>query len=287
MLLAMQLTRGEEGNQIQITLDGKIYGTYALSKDQTIEVKNGDFYNKVRIEDGKAYMKEANCPDGYCEEQGKISGHTQTIVCLPHKLVVEVLDNGEADTSDSEKFRIRLQNNKKDQQMNRNRKLANMAMLVALAMIFSYVESLIPINFGIPGMKLGVANLVTVTGLYFLELPEVFLVIVMRILLTGFLFGNGMSIIYSLAGGILSLLVMALMKRLKGFSIAGVSIAGGVSHNIGQIMVASVAVENLKLIYYLPVLMIAGTVTGFAMGMVSKNLLPIVKKESERAAEVS
>ena len=80
---------------------------------------------------------------------------------------------------------------------------------------------------------------------------------------------------------------MALMKRLKGFSIAGVSIAGGVSHNIGQIMVASVAVENLKLIYYLPVLMIAGTVTGFAMGMVSKNLLPIVKKESERAAEVS
>lgn len=102
MLLAMQLTRGEEGNQIQITLDGKIYGTYALSKDQTIEVKNGDFYNKVRIEDGKAYMKEANCPDGYCEEQGKISGHTQTIVCLPHKLVVEVLDNGEADTSDSE-----------------------------------------------------------------------------------------------------------------------------------------------------------------------------------------
>lgn len=102
MLLAMQLTRGEEGNQIQITLDGKIYGTYALSKDQTIEVKNGDFYNKVRIEDGKAYMKEANCPDGYCEEQGKISGHTQTLVCLPHKLVVEVLDNGEADTSDSE-----------------------------------------------------------------------------------------------------------------------------------------------------------------------------------------
>ena len=130
--------------------------------------------------------------------------------------------------------------------MNKNRKLANMAMLVALAMIFSYVESLIPINFGIPGMKLGVANLVTVTGMYFLEFPEVFLVVVMRILLTGFLFGNGMSIVYSLAGGILSFLVMALMKRLKGFSVAGVSIAGGVSHNIGQIIVASVVIENLK-----------------------------------------
>ena len=170
--------------------------------------------------------------------------------------------------------------------MNKNRKLANMAMLVALAMIFSYVESLMPINFGIPGMKLGVANLVTVTGLYFLELPEVFLVVVMRILLIGFLFGNGMSIIYSLAGGILSFLVMALMKRLKGFSVAGVSIAGGVSHNIGQIIVASIVVENLKLVYYLPALLIAGTVTGFVMGMISKKLLPIVKRESERAAQM-
>ena len=149
--------------------------------------------------------------------------------------------------------------------MNKNKKLANMAMLVALAMIFSYVESLIPINFGIPGMKLGVANLVTVTG---------------------FLFGNGMSIVYSLAGGILSFLVMALMKRLKGFSVAGVSIAGGVSHNIGQIIVASVVVENLKLIYYLPALLIAGTVTGFVMGMISKKLLPIVKRESEREAQI-
>ena len=166
-----------------------------------------------------------------------------------------------------------------------SRRVSSGAMLVALAMIFSYVESLIPINLGVPGIKLGVANLVTVTGMYFLEFPEVFLVVVMRILLTGFLFGNGMSIVYSLAGGILSFLVMALMKRLKGFSVAGVSIAGGVSHNIGQIIVASVVVENLKLIYYLPALLIAGTVTGFVMGMISKKLLPIVKRESEREAQ--
>ena len=95
--------------------------------------------------------------------------------------------------------------------MNRNKKLANMAMLVALAMIFSYVESLIPINFGVPGMKLGVANLVTVTGLYFLKTPEVLAVSVLRVLLTGFIFGNGMSIIYSLAGAVVSLLAMALL----------------------------------------------------------------------------
>ena len=112
--------------------------------------------------------------------------------------------------------------------MNRNKKLANMAMLVALAMIFSYVESLIPINFGVPGMKLGVANLVTVTGLYFLEIPEVLAVSVLRVLLTGFLFGNGMSIIYSLAGAVVSLLAMALVKKMDGISIVGVSITGGV-----------------------------------------------------------
>ena len=92
MLLIMQMTRTEEGNRVQITLDGKVYGTYSLGKNRVIEVKDGSFYNKIRIEDGKAYMEEANCPDGYCEEQGKISGRTQTIVCLPHKLVVEVLE---------------------------------------------------------------------------------------------------------------------------------------------------------------------------------------------------
>ena len=92
MLLVLQINRGEEGNRIQVILDGKIHGTYSLEKDQVIEIEEGSFYNKIRVEDGKAYMEEANCPDGYCEEQGKISRHTQTIVCLPHKLVVEVLE---------------------------------------------------------------------------------------------------------------------------------------------------------------------------------------------------
>ena len=166
--------------------------------------------------------------------------------------------------------------------MNRNKKLANMAMLVALAMIFSYVESLIPINFGVPGMKLGVANLVTVTGLYFLKTPEVLAVSVLRVLLTGFIFGNGMSIIYSLAGAVVSLLAMALVKKMDGISIVGVSIIGGVFHNIGQILVAMSVVENLKLIYYLPVLLVAGTVTGFVIGIVAGKILPVVKKEAVR-----
>ena len=102
MLLVLQINRGEEGNRIQVILDGKIYGTYSLEKNQVIEIEEGSLYNKIRVEDGKAYMEEANCPDGYCEEQGKISRHTQTIVCLPHKLVVEVLesDNGKKENED-------------------------------------------------------------------------------------------------------------------------------------------------------------------------------------------
>ena len=92
LFLVMRVTGSEAENRIQVTVDGAVYGIYSLTENQVIEVKEGDFYNRIRIEDGKAYMEEANCPDGYCERQGKISGGAQTIVCLPHKLVVEVLE---------------------------------------------------------------------------------------------------------------------------------------------------------------------------------------------------
>ena len=92
LFLVMRVTGSEAGSRIQVTVDGEVYGTYSLTEDQVIEVKEGDFYNRIRIEDGKAYMEEANCPDGYCERQGKISSGAQTIVCLPHKLVVEVME---------------------------------------------------------------------------------------------------------------------------------------------------------------------------------------------------
>lgn len=163
-----------------------------------------------------------------------------------------------------------------------SRKVAYSAILVALAMIFSYVEVLIPINFGIPGIKLGLANLVVVAGLYFLRPTEVLLVSVTRILLVGFLFGNGMSIIYSLAGGLLSFAAMMLLKKAKGFSVVGVSIAGGVAHNAGQILVAVCVVENMKLFYYFPALLVAGVITGTLIGIVSGRVLPVVQRESHR-----
>ncbi len=112
-------------------------------------------------------------------------------------------------------------------------------------------------------MKLGLANLIIVIALYKMRLFEVFLLSIVRILLSGFIFGNYFSILYSLAGGLLSLAVMALLKKLGGFSVIGISVAGGVFHNVGQLLTAMVVVETFSVIYYVPVLLVAGVITGF------------------------
>ena len=152
-------------------------------------------------------------------------------------------------------------------------KVAYIGVFTALALIFSYVETLIPIQFGIPGVKLGLANLIIVIALYRMKLSEAYLLSIVRVLLAGFIFGNYFSIIYSLAGGILSLTVMALLRKKGGFSVIGVSIAGGVFHNIGQLIVASVIVETFSVMYYVPVLLIAGLVTGLLIGIASDGML--------------
>ena len=152
-------------------------------------------------------------------------------------------------------------------------KVAYFGVFTALALIFSYVETLIPINFGIPGVKLGLANLIIVIALYKMRLREVYLLSIVRVLLSGFIFGNYFSIIYSLTGGLLSLTVMAVFKRKDGFSIMGISIAGGVFHNVGQLIVAMLVVETFSVAYYVPVLLIAGMITGLLIGIVSNEML--------------
>ena len=152
-------------------------------------------------------------------------------------------------------------------------RVAYFGVFTALALIFSYVESLIPIQLGIPGVKLGLANLIIVIALYKMRLSEVFLVSIVRILLSGFLFGNYFSILYSLAGGLLSLVVMALLKKTGDFSVMGISMAGGVSHNVGQLVVAMLVVETFSVGYYLPVLLVAGLVTGFLIGVAAGEML--------------
>ncbi len=147
------------------------------------------------------------------------------------------------------------------------KKIALGGLLTALCLILSYVESRIPFFFGVPGMKLGLTNLVVVFALYSDGTGYAGAINVMRILIAGFMFGNPFSIIYSLAGGILSLLVMAVLKKTGFFSVSGVSVAGGVAHNTGQLIVAALAVESYNVFFYLPALMISGAVTGFVIGV--------------------
>lgn len=152
-------------------------------------------------------------------------------------------------------------------------RIAYFGVFTALALIFSYVETLIPVSFGIQGVKLGLANLIIVIALYKMKLKEVYLLSVTRILLSGFLFGNYFSILYSLAGGLLSLTVMAILKKREGYTVIGISAAGGVFHNVGQLLVAMAVVESFAISGYLPVLLIAGLLTGLLIGILAGQML--------------
>lgn len=157
-------------------------------------------------------------------------------------------------------------------------KIAYFGMFTALALIFGYVESLVPISFGIPGVKLGLANLAVVIVLYMMDVKSAYLLSVLRIVLSGFLFGNLFGILYSLAGGLLSISVMILLKKTNAFSVVGVSVAGAVCHNIGQLIVATIVLESVSIANYLPVLMIAGIITGFAIGIIALETMKRLKK---------
>lgn len=144
-----------------------------------------------------------------------------------------------------------------------------MGVLLALALVFSYVESLIPFYFGVPGMKLGLTNAIVVLVLYLYGAPEALLISLLRILLSGFMFGNLFSIAYSLAGGMLSFFCMYMARRFLKLRMIGVSVVGGFTHNIGQIFMAVLLVKNYNVLFYLPVLMIVGCLTGILIGIIS------------------
>ena len=145
------------------------------------------------------------------------------------------------------------------------KRLATDAMFLTLALVVSYIEVLIPVPVGIPGVKLGLANGVIMVLLFFTTWTRTLEISVIRVVLAGFLFGNPMTIAYSLAGGILSLVIMGLLKKIEGFS----PIGSGVAHNIGQLSVAVFLMENTKIYYYAPVLLITGTIAGIIIGVLS------------------
>lgn len=158
------------------------------------------------------------------------------------------------------------------------KKTAILGMYLAFSMILSYIETLIPLPIPIPGVKLGLTNLAIILLLYLHGFKEAFIINLMRIILTGFLFTNLSMILYSLAGGILSLLCMVYAKRSQHFSLQCVSLIGGITHNIGQMCVAYITVRTYGILYYVPFLLLAGSVTGWVIGMLETMIEPRLRR---------
>lgn len=160
-------------------------------------------------------------------------------------------------------------------------KVKNVAILglcVALAIIMSYIESLFPLNFAVPGIKMGLANIVIIFLLYRMGFGAACVVSLIRVFLVSLLFGNVMMMAYSIAGAVLSLGLMFLLKKSGKFSVVGVSIAGGVAHNAGQIIMAIILLGAKQIAYYLPVLAVTGTVTGVLIGIAASIVIKRVKR---------
>lgn len=156
--------------------------------------------------------------------------------------------------------------------------IALSALLTVLALIFSYIEAIVPFNSGIPGVKLGLANLVILTALYVLGFRYAMTINILRILISGLLFNGFFAAIYSLAGGILSLVIMFLAKKTGLFSTVGVSMAGGVAHNLGQLLIAALIISNIKLFVYFPVLLFSGMFSGILIGILTHMILKKLPK---------
>lgn len=161
---------------------------------------------------------------------------------------------------------------------NKAKKTALYGLMIALAFVFSYLESLIPFNIGIAGVKLGLANIVVVTAIYTMMKRDAFFIAVIRIILVGFIFAGVSTMIYSLAGGLLSFAVMCILQKSNRFSVIGVSLAGGIAHNVAQIFVAGLVMHTPRIIYYLPVLAVSGIVTGILIGVASDIVINRLKK---------
>ena len=155
--------------------------------------------------------------------------------------------------------------------------VARVALMASLALIFSYVEAIIPYNPGIPGIKLGIANVVTVIALYKYGWKEAASVSVIRIIVAGLLFNGVFGMLYSLAGAVLSLIGMIGLKKTGLFSVIGVSMAAGVLHNMGQLLVAAALIEDLRIFFYFPVLLFSGIAAGILVGIISTMVLRVVK----------
>lgn len=153
--------------------------------------------------------------------------------------------------------------------MKKSKRIALISLCIALAFTLSFLESLIPINLGIPGVKIGLANLVVLAALYMLPKRDAFFISMVRILISGLIFSGAFSLLYSFTGGILSFAVMMIAQKNKHLSIIGVSVLGAAVHNVGQIIVAALVMQTYRIVYYLPVLLLSGAASGILVGLIS------------------
>ena len=161
--------------------------------------------------------------------------------------------------------------------MNKNKKLATLALTIAFALILSFIESKIPPLVSIPGIKVGLANIAVIFTLYKFGVRSAIIVSIIRVLLVSMMFGTGVSLIYSLSGAILSLSVMVILKKLTPLREVAVSVVGGVMHNVGQIAAASFMLSTNVVVYYLPFLLVSGTIAGIVVGIASAILVKRIK----------
>lgn len=155
--------------------------------------------------------------------------------------------------------------------------------MAALALVFGYLESLIPT--GIPGVKLGLGNLVVLAAMYAISVRGAAAVAAVKIVLGGLLFGSFAGLLYSLAGGIASFLVMLLLKRSERFGLVGVSAAGGVVHNTAQLAVACAVLGGIKLAYMLPLLLVSGVAAGLVVGAAAIPCVKLAEKAAGKGAK--
>ena len=156
---------------------------------------------------------------------------------------------------------------------NNTKKLTTLAIIISLALILSFIESRIPAFVAIPGIKVGLANIAVIFTLYKIGTKEAIAVSILRVILVSFLFGTPVSLIYSVTGAIFSLTVMIILKKLTPLTEVTVSVSGGIMHNVGQMTAASFMLSTNVVTYYLPFLLISGTIAGIAIGIASAILV--------------
>ena len=174
-----------------------------------------------------------------------------------------------------------MQSHNRFTNMRKTQKIVFISMLISMALVLSYFERFIPLNFTFPGVKLGLANIITLTALYYLTFYEVLTIVIMRVLMTAIFVGSFISFWYSLFGGILSFISMYVLLRFfkDKISTTGLSVVGAVFHNIGQLIVVAIITESIKIaISYFPVLAFSGIITGMVIGYSVKHLLRYLNK---------